>query len=63
MHSNKGDRKKSDRVVRGGGVVDMSKLDPSKIDDFRERIRREEEERKRNQSSGKVVAEATATVN
>ncbi len=51
MHGNNGNQKKSDRVVKGGGSIDVSKLDPRRVDDFTERIKLEEERRKRNESS------------
>lgn len=54
MHGNSGNQKKSDNVVQGGGRFNMKQLDQSKVDDFRERIKREEQERKREQSSGQV---------
>lgn len=52
MHGNKGDQKKSDRVVQGGGRFNIKQLDPNKVDDFRERIKCEEEKRKQNWSGG-----------
>lgn len=49
MYGNNDPNKK---VPDSGRVkVDLSKIDPKKIDDFRDMIRREEE-RKKNQSSG-----------
>ncbi len=49
MHGNNDPNKK---VPDSGRVkVDLSKIDPKKIDDFRDMIRHEEE-RKKNQSSG-----------
>ncbi|WP_419214348.1 hypothetical protein [Wolbachia endosymbiont of Rhagoletis cingulata] len=52
MHGNNGSGKRVfDNTAPGGGRVDLSKIDPKKIDDFRDMIRREEE-RKKNQSSG-----------
>lgn len=52
MHGNNDSGKRVfDNTAPGGGRVDRSKIDPKKIDDFRDMIRREEE-RKKNQSSG-----------
>ncbi|QJT94302.1 hypothetical protein HGO53_03130 [Wolbachia endosymbiont of Diaphorina citri] len=52
MHGNNGsDKRVFDNTAPGGGRVDLSKINPKKIDDFRDMIRREEE-RKKNQSSG-----------
>ncbi|WP_265027120.1 MULTISPECIES: hypothetical protein [unclassified Wolbachia] len=56
MHGNKGSgsekRRYGENDPPGGGKIDLSKVDPKRIDDFRERIKREEERRKQNQSSG-----------
>lgn len=49
MHGNNDPNKKA--PDSGRVKVDLSKIDPKKIDDFRDMIRREEE-RKKNQSSG-----------
>lgn len=53
MYGNNGDKQKyGDNAVPGGRRFDMRQLDPNKVDDFRERIKREEERRKQNQPSG-----------
>ncbi|QOD38348.1 hypothetical protein [Candidatus Wolbachia massiliensis] len=56
MHSNTNSdyekRKYGDNTAPGGGRIRASDVDPRRVDDFRERIRRKEEERKRNQSDG-----------
>ncbi|MFP3024288.1 MAG: hypothetical protein ACEY3L_06895 [Wolbachia sp.] len=51
-NDNDNKRKYGDNNAPGGGRIDLSKVDPRRVDDFRERIKREEEERKQNQSSG-----------
>ncbi len=52
MHGNNGSGKRVfDNTAPGGGRIDLGKIDPKKIDDFRDMIKREEEEKK-NQSSG-----------
>lgn len=51
-NDNDNKRKYGDNNAPGGGRIDLSKVDPRRVDDFRERIKREEERRKQNQSSG-----------
>ncbi|WP_353289019.1 hypothetical protein [Wolbachia endosymbiont (group A) of Pogonocherus hispidulus] len=52
MHNNNDNKRKyGDSNAPGGGRIDLSKVDPRRVDDFRERIRRKEEEKKQNQSS------------
>ncbi|WP_265031946.1 MULTISPECIES: hypothetical protein [unclassified Wolbachia] len=56
MDSNKGSgyekRKYGDNTAPGGGRIRADAIDPRRVDDFTERIKREEERRKQNQSSG-----------
>lgn len=49
MHGNNDSNKKA--PDSGRAKVDINKINPNKVDDFRDMIRREEE-RKKNQSSG-----------
>lgn len=51
-NDNDNKRKYGDNNAPGGGRIDLSKVDPRRVDDFTERIKREEERRKQNQSSG-----------
>jgi len=53
MHGNNDPNKKA--PDSGRVKVDLSKIDPKKIDDFRDMIKREEE-RKKNQSSGQGIS-------
>ncbi|WP_353275709.1 hypothetical protein [Wolbachia endosymbiont (group A) of Pipizella viduata] len=41
------DKKESSRTVKGGGRIDLSKIDPKYIDDYRDRFKQEDEEKAR----------------
>ncbi|GFR16427.1 uncharacterized protein TNCT_201301 [Trichonephila clavata] len=56
MHSNNGSGKRQfDNTAPGGGRVDITKLDQKKLENFGERFKREDEERKRRDESNKSL--------
>lgn len=50
-NDNDNKRKYGDNNAPGGGRIRADAIDPRRVDDFRERIRRKEEEKKQNHSS------------
>lgn len=59
-NDNDNKRKYGDNNAPGGGRIDLSKVDPRRVDDFRERIRRKEEEKNKISLVVKVVAKVVS---